>query len=112
MSSLSQKITSLREDKNLKKKDLAKILNVSAPCISQYESGKSEPSYDTLILLSQYFDVSIDYLLGNEPNANTITLDKEFFAGVTYRDILVMCSEIPDKKKKPFLTLLDALKDS
>ncbi len=49
---------------DVKQTDLAKAANVSKQCISDYKSGKSEPSIDTLFLLCRYLDVSADYLLG------------------------------------------------
>ena len=50
----------------VKQTELAKAANVSKQCISDYKSGKSVPSIDTLYLLCQYLDVSADYLLGLE----------------------------------------------
>ena len=54
----------LREEKGLFQKDIAKLLNVSVPAVNQYESGKRDISTDTLIILSEYFGVTTDYLLG------------------------------------------------
>lgn len=54
----------LREEKGLFQKDIAKLLNVSVPAVNQYESGKRDMSTDTLIILSEYFGVTTDYLLG------------------------------------------------
>ena len=54
----------LREKKGLFQKDIAKLLNVSVPAVNQYESGKRDMSTDTLIILSEYFGVTTDYLLG------------------------------------------------
>ena len=51
---------------DVKQTELAKAANVSKQCISDYKSGKSEPSIDTLFLLCRYLDVSADYLLGLE----------------------------------------------
>lgn len=48
----------------VKQTELAKAANVSKQCISDYKSGKSEPSIDTLFLICRYLDVSADYLLG------------------------------------------------
>lgn len=48
----------------VKQTDLAKAVNVSKQCISDYKSGKSVPSIDTLFLICRYLDVSADYLLG------------------------------------------------
>ena len=45
-------------------KDLAELLKVTPRAMRNYESGLHEPSYDNLIALADYFDVSIDYLVG------------------------------------------------
>ena len=50
----------------IKQTDLAKAANVSKQCISDYKSGKSEPSIDTLFLICRALDISADYLLGLE----------------------------------------------
>lgn len=46
--------------------DLAEAAGVSKQCISDYKSGKSMPSLETLYLMCKYLDVSADYLLGLE----------------------------------------------
>ena len=43
-------------------------LNMGQNTISQYENGVREASYDALIAIADYFDVSIDYLLGRTDN--------------------------------------------
>lgn len=60
----SERLKSLRKEHNLTQDDLGKVLNYGRTAISGYESGRNEPSYDVLETLSNYFDVSIDYLLG------------------------------------------------
>lgn len=49
---------------DVKQTELAKAANVSKQCISDYKSGKSVPSIDTLFLICRYLDTSADYLLG------------------------------------------------
>lgn len=56
---------SLRYSK-IKQTELAEAVNVSKQCISDYKSGKSVPSIDTLYLICKRLDVSADYLLGLE----------------------------------------------
>ncbi len=46
--------------------DMAKQLHVSRQAYTNYENGTYEPSYETLIKISQILNVSIDNLLGNE----------------------------------------------
>lgn len=43
-------------------------LNMNQNTISRYETGEREADYDTLIALADFFDVSIDYLLGRTDN--------------------------------------------
>ena len=43
---------------------LALALNLNQNCISRYETGEREADYATLVAIADYFDVSIDYLLG------------------------------------------------
>lgn len=47
-----------------KQTEIANAVKVSKQCISDYKSGKSVPSIETLYLLCQFLDVSADYLLG------------------------------------------------
>lgn len=54
----------LRLEKNIGQVELAKALNVSKGIISLWENGLREPSMNSLILLADFFDVSIDYLVG------------------------------------------------
>lgn len=57
-------IRSLREDRDYKQKELAEYLNVSQNTYSQYENGIIELTAHTLVKLADFYDVSIDYLLG------------------------------------------------
>ena len=63
-----QRIRDLREDRDLKQEDLAKILNCTQACYSHYESGKRDIPTDVLIQLSAFYNVSVDYLLGLTSN--------------------------------------------
>lgn len=57
-------IRKLRKEKNLTQKELAKILNVSDRSVGFYETGERDPDTETLNKLANFFNVSIDYLLG------------------------------------------------
>lgn len=56
----------LREEKGLGQVELAKALSVSKGIISLWENGLREPKLSNLIILSEFFSVSIDYLAGLE----------------------------------------------
>lgn len=63
-----QRIRNLREDRDLKQRDVAKYLNCSQQVYSNYELGQRDIPTDILIRLSAFYDVSIDYLLGVTSN--------------------------------------------
>ena len=54
----------LREEKGISQQSLAKALIMTQQSIYKYEKGLSEPDINTLVKLSEYFDVSIDFLVG------------------------------------------------
>ena len=54
----------LREDRDISRKDLALALNISVSTLGMYEQGRREPNIDMLIKIANYFDVSIDFLVG------------------------------------------------
>jgi len=58
------RLKQLRQRNKLTQSELAEILGLKPTAISNYESKRNEPSFDKLIALSKYFDVSCDYLLG------------------------------------------------
>lgn len=60
----------------LSQKDLADILKVGPSTVSMWEQGKRIPDSDMLIILANYFNVSIDYLLGRTNDKNIIEIDK------------------------------------
>ena len=56
----------LRLDKKIGQNELARVLGLSNASISYWENGKQEPSASALFKLAQFFDVSIDFLIGLE----------------------------------------------
>ena len=60
------KLKELRKEHKLSMKELGKILGLSESTISLYEAGKREPDIKTLIKMADYFDVSVDILLGRD----------------------------------------------
>lgn len=55
----------LRNKKGVSQEEVAAVLGVSRQAFSRYEKGEREMGYDSLVQLARYFDVSVDYLLGN-----------------------------------------------
>jgi len=62
-SNIHSNIKLLREKKDISQRELSKILNKSSSVINQYEIGKNKPAPENLIQLSEFFNVSIHYLI-------------------------------------------------
>lgn len=67
------RLKQLRAEKNLSQKDLADHINVSRSTVAMWESGSSQPNNELLKLLSNYFSVSVDYLLDNTDQKEKFT---------------------------------------
>lgn len=65
---IGERLLDLRKDAGLTQDDLATILNINKHSISSYERNKSEPPDVIKIAIAQYFEVSVDYLLGVTDN--------------------------------------------
>ncbi|MDB7774387.1 helix-turn-helix transcriptional regulator [Lactiplantibacillus plantarum] len=62
---LASRIINLRESKNMKQSDLARRLSLDKSSMSKIESGTRKVSSDEILKIANIFDVSTDYLLGN-----------------------------------------------
>jgi transcriptional regulator with XRE-family HTH domain len=58
------RLRDLREDNDLKQKQIADYLHIKQNTYSQYENGQRQLPIDTLIKLAKYYKVSTDYILG------------------------------------------------
>ncbi len=61
---IARRLKALRKDSGMTQFQVAQSVNISNTTLSQYESGKRLPCFDTLCDLANLFDVSTDYLLG------------------------------------------------
>ena len=64
------RIRDLREDWDLRQKDLAEMLQCSQVCYSNYETGKRDIPTEVLIKLAQFYQTSTDYILGLTDSPN------------------------------------------
>ena len=62
------RLKELRKRKKLSQVRVAMDLNMNQNSISRYENGEREADYNTLIAFADYYDVSVDYLLGRTDN--------------------------------------------
>jgi len=62
------RLKELRKKKGISQLRLATELNTTQNTISRYETGEREPGIDELIMIADYFNVSVDYLIGRTEN--------------------------------------------
>lgn len=67
-----QRLRDLREDRDLLQRQVAERLRCSQRVYSNYERGERDIPTDILIRLSEFYDVSVDYLLGLTNNPRRI----------------------------------------
>ncbi|WP_324824299.1 helix-turn-helix transcriptional regulator [Sinanaerobacter sp. ZZT-01] len=66
----SSRLKSLRNEKELTQQQLSSAIQISRSTIAGYEKKNKQPDYEKLCCLADFFDVSIDYLLGRSDIRN------------------------------------------
>lgn len=64
MADFANRLKLLRKERNLKAEEIAEILNSKKRIVFSYEKNEAKPSFERLLKLADYFDVSLDYLVG------------------------------------------------
>lgn len=79
MSKFSERFRELKNRSELTLKELSEELNISVPNLSYYMKGR-EPNYDILISIANYFNVTVDWLIGRETDMSKIEdINNELF---------------------------------
>mgnify|MGYP003789689543 CR=1 FL=1 len=101
---IGSRIRQLRKEHNLSQNQFASLFGVYDSTISQYENGKREPEYDTVIKIANQFNVSIDWLLGRMNSKDLVKLENDNLpeqlrdVGVEY---LILAKEMKEKEIPP-----------
>lgn len=92
---IADRILELRKTKGISQEELADKINVSRQAISKWESGQSFPDLDKIVILSEYFNVTTDYLIKgiSENNENVVT-SKILYIASTFFIIIGLLSAI------------------
>lgn len=109
MAKFCDRLKALREDNDILSKDFAKAMNVESSTISNWERGARFPKEDMLIKIADYFNCSLDYLLGRTDNPDAviyttkygdetveIEVDKSYPHKLTPEDVTKMIKELED----------------
>ena len=99
-----QRLEELRREKKLTQEDVGEMLGFVDSTISQYETGKREPDYETLAKIANIFDVTTDYLLGNSNQRKEKYGDQEIIAAHKAGDLL---ADLPPKARESVEEYID-----
>jgi len=69
MVNLGKTVKNLREERNMSRETLAQKLGLSYWAIAKYETGERFPDHETIIKIADFFNVTVDFLLGR-PDTN------------------------------------------
>lgn len=120
MVTFGQRLKELRKSKRLTQQQLADIFFLNKSSISRYENGSQLPENEQLQKLADYFEVSIDYLLGRDENPNPtsspemltkkekLDIEKEALQMIENIDkakVVEFCGNPADDEDKEFLRL-------
>lgn len=108
-----ERLKQLRLEKHLTQSDIAKMLDITVSAYGNYELDQREPNLETLIKLADYFQVSVDYLIGHD-NAimkrpyseiaeNFIKEFQELFSEERFIKIARTYKKLDDKQRDAFL---------
>lgn len=86
------RIKELREERDMRQIDLAHATGIDQRTISNYETGKSNPDSYALIKLADFFNVSIDYLVGRSRVSLTTAAEQKNM-------IDIICGNLYDLKR-------------
>ena len=106
----------LRKIHQVKQRELAEYLNVTVSTYSRYENGKRQPDYETLLLLADYYAVSVDYLLGRTVVGEATLLEdvKPMLKKLEYNEdldlLFIKTNDMSKNELDKFIKLLDNLK--
>ena len=107
------RLKQLRTENDVSQSDIAKLLDVTRQAYSRYERGDREPDLEMLCKLADYFNVSVDYLIGHESKSimdrpdsaiaeNFIREFGDFFSDETFQNYIKLY-KLMDTRQRIFV---------
>ena len=116
---ISQRIFNVMEQKHLKQSDLAKYIGIASSSVTDWKKKGSIPSADKIVKISEFLNVSIDYLLGvsNEPNLKQLVSNdnieiSKLNVDETTSQLISLFKELSFKDKVEVMNLVIKLSDN
>lgn len=106
MNSIADTLKYLRQVNQMTQGEVADAISVNRSTYTSYETGRREPSNETLISLAKVFNVSTDYLLGLETDNN----EKNEKQLRRLRNIAAHASDVSEEDMNEILSFIDFIK--
>ncbi len=106
----SERLKEIREANDYSRKDLAAAVNVTTAAISNYENGNREPDIKTLIRISDYLNVSVDYLIGQtDVNVRPNDMKKLYCKDISTGQLLSKLLNLNTSSRRLLVEMLDCI---
>lgn len=104
-----ENLKTLRREKGISQQRLADVIGVTQQSINKYENHMIEPDIGTLIRLADYFDTSVDYLVGHSSIRRVIEDVQQYDLNKAETELMDRYRLLSKKKKEALRILLEAL---
>ena len=102
----------LRETASISQKQLAEAIGVSQQSINKYENHNIEPDIETLIRIADYFDTSVDYLIGHTPVRRKIESVSTYELNDDEGKIIEQYRHLSKKQRSCIATVIESYYDT
>lgn len=109
-----ERLKKLRNEKGISQQEFADRLKINRSTYARYELGKTQPDFETLQKIADYYSVTIDFILGRSDNTNTQTNDekemKEFFSNPELNLFFKEMKESPEEQLEELREIWEVIK--
>lgn len=103
----AENLKKLRKAKGLTQVQFAKIFNISTGTIAMWETNKRIPDTTMLIKIAEFFDVTVDYLLGKDDNSHMDKKENNDKISILFRHL----QEIPEADREQLIGNIESTID-
>ncbi len=100
------KLLELRTEQNLSQRSIAKEMHVSQGTYNNWENARTQPSIEQLIALADFFDVSVDYLIGRSDEYNALSSPARNRLSLDEQKLITSIRALSPEAKKSLLDFL------
>lgn len=98
------RILELRKERGLSQREAAKIFGVSQGTFNNWENSNTQPSIEQLVSIARYFEVSVDYLIGNADYTGVINMISSLTP--EQKELISLYSSLPENSRNAVMAIL------